>query len=129
MSRWRGRLWGGMRIAVIGTGKIGGTLGRKWLAAGHDVVYGSRGGSAEGPGCAPVVAVADPKKGERLVLVTDKRDAEAAPLLTHAQAVGASELAVPRRIIRVPEIPVLGSGKTDYVALERIVDAELRRVA
>ena len=31
-----------MRIAVIGTGHIGGTLGRKWRAAGHDVVYGSR---------------------------------------------------------------------------------------
>jgi acyl-[acyl-carrier-protein]-phospholipid O-acyltransferase/long-chain-fatty-acid--[acyl-carrier-protein] ligase len=43
--------------------------------------------------------------------------------------VGASELAVPKRIVRVPEIPVLGSGKTDYVALERIVEAELRRVA
>lgn len=29
-----------MRIAVIGTGHIGGTLGGKWRAAGHDVVYG-----------------------------------------------------------------------------------------
>jgi acyl-[acyl-carrier-protein]-phospholipid O-acyltransferase/long-chain-fatty-acid--[acyl-carrier-protein] ligase len=86
--------------------------------------------SAVWPECRhAVVAVPDPKKGERLVLVTDRRDAEPAPLLTHAQSVGAPELAVPRRIIRVPEIPVLGTGKTDYVALERIVDAELRRVA
>jgi len=76
-----------------------------------------------------VVAVPDPKKGERLVLVTDRRDAEAAPLLAHAQAIGAPEVAVPKRIIRVQEIPVLGTGKTDYVALQRIVDAELRRVA
>jgi acyl-[acyl-carrier-protein]-phospholipid O-acyltransferase/long-chain-fatty-acid--[acyl-carrier-protein] ligase len=29
----------------------------------------------------------------------------------------------------VPEIPVLGTGKTDYVALQRIVDAEIRRAA
>ncbi len=86
--------------------------------------------SAVWPDCRhAVVAVPDPKKGERLVLVTDRRDAEVAPLLAHAQAVGAPELAAPRRIIRVPEIPVLGTGKTDYVALERIVDAELRRVA
>jgi acyl-[acyl-carrier-protein]-phospholipid O-acyltransferase/long-chain-fatty-acid--[acyl-carrier-protein] ligase len=86
--------------------------------------------SAVWPECRhAVVAVADPKKGERLVLVTDKRDADPAPLLQHAQAVGAPELAVPRRIIRVQEIPVLGTGKTDYVALERIVAAELRRVA
>jgi acyl-[acyl-carrier-protein]-phospholipid O-acyltransferase/long-chain-fatty-acid--[acyl-carrier-protein] ligase len=76
-----------------------------------------------------VVAVADPKKGERLVLVTDFRDADSAPLIAHAKAIGAPEIAVPRRIIRVPEIPVLGSGKTDYVALQRIVDAEERRAA
>jgi acyl-[acyl-carrier-protein]-phospholipid O-acyltransferase/long-chain-fatty-acid--[acyl-carrier-protein] ligase len=76
-----------------------------------------------------VVALPDPKKGERLVLVTDKRDAEAAPLLAHAQSIGAPEIAVPRKIIRVQEIPVLGTGKTDYVALQRIVDAEIRRAA
>jgi acyl-[acyl-carrier-protein]-phospholipid O-acyltransferase/long-chain-fatty-acid--[acyl-carrier-protein] ligase len=73
-----------------------------------------------------VVAAPDKKKGERLVLVTDRRDADAGALLAHAQAVGAPEIAVPRKIIRVPEIPVLGSGKTDYVALQRIVDADLR---
>jgi len=71
-----------------------------------------------------VVALPDPKKGERLILVTDRRDAEPGPLLAHAQQIGAPELAVPRKIIRVPEIPVLGTGKTDYVALQRIVDAE-----
>lgn len=76
-----------------------------------------------------VVALPDPKKGERLILVTDRRDAEAGPLLAHAQQIGAPELAVPRKIIRVPEIPVLGTGKTDYVALQRIVDAELQRAA
>ena len=76
-----------------------------------------------------VVAMPDAKKGERLILVTDRRDAEAAPLLSHAQKIGAPELAVPRKIIRVPEIPVLGTGKTDYVALQRIVEAELRRAA
>ena len=48
-----------MRIAVIGTGHIGGALGAKWLAAGHDVVYGARRPSGEGPGGAPVRAIAD----------------------------------------------------------------------
>lgn len=86
--------------------------------------------SALWPDCRhAVVAVSDPKKGERLILVTDKRDAEAAPLVSHAKSVGAPELVVPKRIIRVTEIPVLGTGKTDYVALDRIVAAELRRVA
>ncbi|HEX3888976.1 MAG TPA: AMP-binding protein [Phenylobacterium sp.] len=76
-----------------------------------------------------VIALPDPKKGERLILVTDRRDADASPLIAHAQSIGAPEIAVPRKIIRVPEIPVLGTGKTDYVALQRIVDAELRRAA
>ena len=74
-----------------------------------------------------VVSLPDPKKGERLILVTDRAGAETGPLIEHARAVGASEIAVPRRIIRVPEVPVLGTGKTDYVAIHRLVDAELAR--
>jgi predicted dinucleotide-binding enzyme len=31
-----------MRIAVIGTGRIGGTIGRAWSRAGHHVTFGSR---------------------------------------------------------------------------------------
>lgn len=31
-----------MKIAVIGTGRVGGALGTGWLRAGHDVVFGSR---------------------------------------------------------------------------------------
>ena len=31
-----------MRIAVIGAGKIGGTVGGKWEAAGHEVAFGLR---------------------------------------------------------------------------------------
>ncbi|MDX1664178.1 MAG: NADPH-dependent F420 reductase [Candidatus Promineifilaceae bacterium] len=31
-----------MKIAIIGTGNVGGTLGARWGKAGHTVVYGSR---------------------------------------------------------------------------------------
>jgi hypothetical protein len=31
-----------MKIAVLGSGNIGGTLGQKWAKAGHQVVFGSR---------------------------------------------------------------------------------------
>jgi acyl-[acyl-carrier-protein]-phospholipid O-acyltransferase/long-chain-fatty-acid--[acyl-carrier-protein] ligase len=71
-----------------------------------------------------VIAVADGKKGERLVLVTDQRDAETSALVAHAKGLGASELAVPRKLMHAPEIPVLGSGKTDYVAVQRMVEAD-----
>ena len=43
-----------MRIAVIGAGNIGRTLGAKWAAAGHEVVYGVR-----SPGAADTASVAD----------------------------------------------------------------------
>jgi 8-hydroxy-5-deazaflavin:NADPH oxidoreductase len=43
-----------MRIAVIGAGNIGRTLGTKWAAAGHQVVYGVR-----SPGAPDTATVAD----------------------------------------------------------------------
>ena len=63
-----------MRIAVIGTGNIGATLGGKWQAAGHDVTYGSRsarGSSAggTGPGGAPVRDVAGAIEGAEVVVL------------------------------------------------------------
>ena len=45
---------GPMRIAVIGAGNIGRTLGGKWVTAGHQVVYGVR-----SPGAPDTAAVAD----------------------------------------------------------------------
>jgi acyl-[acyl-carrier-protein]-phospholipid O-acyltransferase/long-chain-fatty-acid--[acyl-carrier-protein] ligase len=73
-----------------------------------------------------VISLPDPKKGEKLVLVTDCREANVAPLVAHAQTVGAPELAVPRKILRVTEVPVLGTGKTDYVAIQRMAETEAR---
>jgi hypothetical protein len=58
-----------MRIAVIGTGNIGGSLGRKWQAAGHDVVYGSRRPGGDGPGGAPSLTVADALLGSDVVVL------------------------------------------------------------
>jgi acyl-[acyl-carrier-protein]-phospholipid O-acyltransferase/long-chain-fatty-acid--[acyl-carrier-protein] ligase len=69
------------------------------------------------------VAVADPRKGEQIVLVTDATDDAARPsLLAWAQHHGVSELAVPRRIVIVAAIPVLGTGKTDYVAVQKLAE-------
>jgi acyl-[acyl-carrier-protein]-phospholipid O-acyltransferase/long-chain-fatty-acid--[acyl-carrier-protein] ligase len=73
-----------------------------------------------------VIAMPDKKKGEKLVLFTDRSDADVGPLVAHAQSVGAPELAVPRKIIRIAEVPVLGTGKTDYVAIQRMADTDSR---
>ena len=69
MRRRSHRLQRGMRIAVIGKGNIGGSLGSKWRAAGHDVVYGTRDGSGEGPGGAPVLGIGNALKDADVVLL------------------------------------------------------------
>jgi 8-hydroxy-5-deazaflavin:NADPH oxidoreductase len=69
MGRMRRRLKAGMRIAVIGTGNIGGTLGTRWRAAGHEVTYGARSGSGQGPGGAPVTTVSDAVAAADVVLL------------------------------------------------------------
>jgi predicted dinucleotide-binding enzyme len=58
-----------MRIAVIGKGNIGGSLGTKWRAAGHDVVYGARDGAGTGPGGAPVRSIGDALGDAEVVLL------------------------------------------------------------
>jgi acyl-[acyl-carrier-protein]-phospholipid O-acyltransferase/long-chain-fatty-acid--[acyl-carrier-protein] ligase len=72
-----------------------------------------------------VVAVPDKRKGERVVLVTTAKGATRETLAEASKKSGYSELWVPNVIIAVQEIPVLGSGKTDYttarkVALEKL---------
>ncbi|MBR7619924.1 AMP-binding protein [Phenylobacterium sp. 20VBR1] len=76
-----------------------------------------------------VISMPDARKGERLILVTDRMDADSTALVAHAKTIGASELNVPKKIIKVPEVPVLGTGKTDYVVIQRMVEAEGRRAA
>lgn len=74
-----------------------------------------------------VVSIPDSRKGEKLVLVTDRKDAEVARLAEWAREHGAPELAVPKKILRVDDVPVLGTGKTDYVAIQQM--AELDKAA
>jgi acyl-[acyl-carrier-protein]-phospholipid O-acyltransferase/long-chain-fatty-acid--[acyl-carrier-protein] ligase len=62
------------------------------------------------------VSIPDPRKGERIVLLTTQKDADRPAMQHLAKASGASELAVPAVIQIVDKLPLLGSGKTDYVA-------------
>jgi acyl-[acyl-carrier-protein]-phospholipid O-acyltransferase/long-chain-fatty-acid--[acyl-carrier-protein] ligase len=62
----------------------------------------------------------DPKKGEQIILVTDRKDANRALLLAWAQSHGVPEIAVPKKIVCVDQVPVLGTGKMDYVAVQNL---------
>ena len=68
-----------------------------------------------------VVAAPDPKKGERLVLATDRKGATRAEVQAWLKGKGAAELMAPAAVLTLDAIPLLGSGKTDYVALAKLV--------
>ena len=72
------------------------------------------------PGAAhAVVAIPDGRKGEALVLLTTQTDATARALGAHARERGAAEIAVPRIVRVVEALPMLATGKVDYVSATR----------
>jgi acyl-[acyl-carrier-protein]-phospholipid O-acyltransferase/long-chain-fatty-acid--[acyl-carrier-protein] ligase len=73
--------------------------------------------------CAAVVR-SHPQKGEEIVLVTEQPEAKRSELLAGARERGVPELFVPRAIVFQKKLPVLGSGKPDYVTLEKEIRAQ-----
>jgi acyl-[acyl-carrier-protein]-phospholipid O-acyltransferase/long-chain-fatty-acid--[acyl-carrier-protein] ligase len=67
------------------------------------------------------IALPDGRKGEQIVLVTTNPEANRVDLVGWAHNHGVTELAVPRRFVHVDDIPVLGTGKTDYVKVQKMV--------
>lgn len=72
-----------------------------------------------------VVSVPDKRRGERIVLVTTAEEAEPNALRQYGKNAGAPELAIPDAIVKVLELPLLGSGKTDYISARRIATERL----
>ncbi|MGB3723604.1 MAG: acyl-[ACP]--phospholipid O-acyltransferase, partial [Pacificimonas sp.] len=64
-----------------------------------------------------VVTRPDARKGEQLVMFTTRKDAEPKALQGWGKENGVTELMLPRDIRVVDELPVLGTGKLDYVTM------------
>ncbi len=72
---------------------------------------------------AAVMAVSDERKGEKIILVTNSRDAELKTAREILKAKGFSDLACPREIRYMKDMPKLGTGKIDYVRLKELLKA------
>jgi acyl-[acyl-carrier-protein]-phospholipid O-acyltransferase/long-chain-fatty-acid--[acyl-carrier-protein] ligase len=68
-----------------------------------------------------VVAVSDARKGERLILATQKKDATRPEFMAFAKQQHAADLMIPSEIMIFEHLPVLGSGKVDLVTLAKEV--------
>ncbi|EDP66931.1 Acyl-CoA synthetase/AMP-acid ligase II [alpha proteobacterium BAL199] len=72
-----------------------------------------------------VIVIPDERKGEQIILLTNRPDAARDVLLEAARAAGVPELSVPRQILVADAIPLLGTGKTDYPAVAEMVHKRL----
>ncbi|MFK3781432.1 acyl-[ACP]--phospholipid O-acyltransferase [Agrobacterium sp. NPDC089420] len=72
------------------------------------------------PGSLSVVSsVPDVKKGERLILLTDAPNATRGDFVSFAKSKGVMDMMVPTEV-NVGVVPVLGSGKVDFVAATKL---------
>jgi len=65
----------------------------------------------------------DAQRGERIILFTTAPDLHRHDLAEAAHALGIRELAIPRQLVQLEALPVLGTGKTDHQALARLAAA------
>jgi len=71
------------------------------------------------------ISLPDAKRGEKIILFTTAKDASRQAFREYLSQNGGNMLAMPAEIIIVDKLPLLGSGKTDYVSLEASVQRDV----
>lgn len=67
-----------------------------------------------------VVAAPDKKKGEQLVMFTTLANPDRKEIATELKRLGLADLMIPKNIFALDTLPLLGSGKADYVTMNRL---------
>jgi len=67
-----------------------------------------------------IVNIPDEKRGEALILFTTDSELQRSMLLEEAKKTKTPEIGIPKKIRYIEELPLLGTGKTDYVKLKEI---------
>lgn len=70
------------------------------------------------------VNLTDEKKGEKIVLITDNKDATRKDIQDYARNNRIGELYIPKKVVLADELPLLGTGKVDYKALTELAITE-----
>jgi len=68
-------------------------------------------------------ALPDARRGQRLVLLTQEKEASRAAFLQFARAKGAADLMIPSEVLVVEAVPLLGSGKLDFAGVTKLAEA------
>ncbi|MGO8924515.1 MAG: acyl-[ACP]--phospholipid O-acyltransferase [Xanthobacteraceae bacterium] len=68
-----------------------------------------------------VSSIPDPRKGERLIMLTNKHGATRSEFMAYARSKHASELMLPAEVVVLDKMPMLGSGKVDQLAIDKFV--------
>jgi len=67
-----------------------------------------------------VIAKSDDIKGEKIILVTQSASANRDEILAYFKEKKINELSIPKEIIKVDALPMLGTGKIDYVSINKL---------
>ncbi len=70
-----------------------------------------------------VISLPDAKKGEQIILITTQKDATLHEL--NRVSKGVTAIALPKKILVIEKIPVMATGKTDYVTLESVLKVKI----
>ena len=68
-----------------------------------------------------VINIPDSRKGEQLVLVTTYSEATREAIVSYIRANSIAEIAIPKKILFVKQMLLLGAGKIDYPAIREFV--------
>ena len=78
------------------------------------------------PDCnSAATTVPDPRKGERIVMVTERKEATRSAFQSYARDKGVADVAMPSEVVVIEHLPLLGSGKLDHPAVQRMVRERL----
>jgi acyl-[acyl-carrier-protein]-phospholipid O-acyltransferase/long-chain-fatty-acid--[acyl-carrier-protein] ligase len=70
-----------------------------------------------------VISLPDPKKGEQVILVTTQKQATISDLA--AASKGVAHILMPKKILVVDAIPVMATGKTNYIAVTELAAGKM----